>query len=420
MTSHDAARKLMIWLACLTLIGTGLVLAASGLQCGTNPWAPVNHVAVPSLRGEFREVQATSRLTSYRKVRAQITATTTFRAVSCPKVDLCVAAGTSSPTEYAGKMAPLVEGDRDGRWSMVRVPAVGAWSGFFGISCGAPGSCVAVGYSGSYAKARTLIETTDGRTWSLSASPNPGSSVQLWGVSCAGRSFCAAVGTNNETLQPLIEVRTGRSWHAIRGPTAPARSQLAAVSCASPEFCVAVGTTPDATLTEAYNGMSWTILPSLSEPNTNYSQLAAVSCPKVNACVAVGSSYGSKNAGNTWRAETLLGGVWSLRAAPAPAAGSEMHDLSCVSISHCVAVGVSFAGSDGTNLAATLEGTSWTLNLTADNPSASQPGLASVSCPSPDQCVAVGSHFGGSAHYVTSALLLAHGRWTVMHARNIA
>jgi len=49
-------------------------------------------------------------------------------------------------------------------------------------------------------------------------------------------------------------------------PLGPAHGSLAGVSCRSRTFCIAVGASLSGTLTERWNGSSWSILPTPNPP----------------------------------------------------------------------------------------------------------------------------------------------------------
>src|SRR5580658_589345 len=288
--------------------------------------------------------------------------------VSCPVAPFCVAVGTTSPDEYATTMRTLFEVFGGKSWSIRSMPTIGQWSGLFGVSCPATNFCAAVGYAsirrlvGGEVAGRTLTETYDGRTWHVVPSANPGLSTktakaggsdQLWGVSCPTRSTCVAVGqatgrAENPLGQPVIEKYQRSRWSAVGTPTIPGGGVLSAVSCPSARFCVAVGTSGAATLSEVFDGTSWSVVPSPTGPTTFNSALTGVSCPSIVSCHAVGHFYVSQSAGESPLSESYAGAGWTLDNMPTTPGGGELNGISCARALSCTSVGVGNRGSDGT------------------------------------------------------------------------
>src|SRR5262249_12108134 len=124
-------------------------------------------------------------------------------------------------------------------------------------------------------------------------------------------------------------------------------SRLRFVACANASDCWAVGIgnanslSLAQTLTEHWNGNTWTIVAS-PNANTQNNTLFGVTCLSTSNCFAVGYHDGS--AENT---KTLIehwdGNAWSLVSAPnaAPFASNFLFNVSCVSASQCWAAGYS-------------------------------------------------------------------------------
>jgi hypothetical protein len=128
--------------------------------------------------------------------------------------------------------------------------------GFSGLSCPAPGSCVAVGsyvsftshivpgqYTPSDGKFEGLIETLKGGTWTASTAPTSGLRLAAgnpwvdfggqacplggrytcaWGaLSCPAVGWCVAVGSYNDAshqTEGLIETLSGGIWRGSEAP----------------------------------------------------------------------------------------------------------------------------------------------------------------------------------------------------------
>jgi hypothetical protein len=131
-----------------------------------------------------------------------------------------------------------------------------------------------------------------------SPSPGPGNDDILFGVSCASATACVAVGNGTQgsgASGTLTESWNGTSWTVVPSPnegSAGTGNVLEDVSCVSAAACTAVGSSgpdPGSTLIESWDGTSWAIVPS---PDRGLwgSVLVGVSCVSATACTAAGYS----------------------------------------------------------------------------------------------------------------------------------
>jgi hypothetical protein len=241
----------------------------------------------------------------------------------------------------------------------------------------------------------TLAEQWNGSTWRTRRTPSPGDEQDgLSGVSCRSAGNCMAVGAfinGSDSQATLAEQWNGRAWQVLDTPNPGLHENvLTAVSCAAARQCIAVGYFDAAgdhqALAEQWNGSTWT---ALTVPHNGV--LTGVSCPEMNDCVAVGSYV----KGGAPRALTVTwdGSTWTVQASPSPGGSlTELNAIACPSRTRCIAVGdYNFNGEQMLPLTAQWNGSTWTM-LTTPNP-AGAGGLASVSCPRPWSCQAVGSTF---------------------------
>ena len=243
-------------------------------------------------------------------------------------------------------------------------------------------------------------------------SPNAGTSNdQLRSVSCVSASDCVAVGStfNGSAYETLVMMWDGSVWSIVPSPNASTlEDQLRSVSCVSASECVAVGYTYTGsayeTLVMVWDGTVWSIVPSPNDSIVD-DKLASVSCLSVSECVAVGYTYnGSTN-------ETLVmvwdGSVWSIVSSPnASTIFDSLASVSCVSASDCVAVGYMDSGNNVyETLVMAWDGTVWSI-VSSPNASTIFDSLASVSCVSASDCVAVGYTGAGNNVYETLVLSL--------------
>ena len=198
----------------------------------------------------------------------------------------------------------------------------------------------------------------------------------------------------------------GQNWTIVKSPNAKLPGgQLESVSCSSPNACTAVGTDLNAaginvTLAERWNGTSWQRQPTLNPAqDTNPTvapSLTGVSCPTNGSCEAVGSyQLGTSQVS---LAEAWDGSSWTLQTVPFPVGSDSagLAQVSCTSARFCQAVGSYVAASGTAPLAATWNGTSWTLQFPPAPAGDAFLTLSSVSCASPSFCEAWGSGNGGN------------------------
>jgi len=127
--------------------------------------------------------------------------------------------------------------------------------------------------------------------------------------------------------------------------------------------------------------------------------LAEVTCPSVTVCVAVGQS-GSSDSGGLAMVSSDGGATWS---APVLVPGSTLlQSVSCPSFSMCVAVGYdgSSAGVVSVGTAPSAAGDPWSWTPAVDVTGTA--GLQGVDCPSSTECVAVGANSAGVGVAVSS------------------
>jgi hypothetical protein len=228
-------------------------------------------------------------------------------------------------------------------------------------------------------------------SWTIATNPL---GTSLSAVSCAGSSFCAAVGPLNFDNGALsgLAVWNGGGWSASVDPAHLLdRAELVSISCVSDAFCMAVGqfvndvTGSNATLVEQWNGSSWSVVSSPDGSGAE-SGLAAVSCASASFCLAVGASTAPGGGDTTTLSELWNGSTWTVVPDPAGGANLNLTTLSCTSPTFCLSLGLApGAGPFGVAPAQLLwNGATWTLS----NVTAAPPPVAGLSCTSPTFCMA--------------------------------
>jgi len=309
--------------------------------------------------------------------------------VSCPAASSCMAVGTYTKASGAG--VTLAERWKGSKWRIQPIPSPpgAAWSNLFGVSCGSPSACEAVGTTASRSGAqKPLAEGWNGSSWQLQPAPSPAGGGQLNGVSCTSPSACTAVGgtPNGTPRKTLVERWNGSSWQIQSAPS-PAGAFLSGVACTSSAVCTAVGGSTAGTLAERWDGSAWSTQATANPPQGG-GALFSVACTSPSACTAVGIS----NAGNL--AERWNGTNWSIQPAPNPGGAqfTFLNAVACASASACTAIGA-YIDSSGAfqGLAERWDGSSWAIQPTPSLPGGAMNLLSGVACTSATGCLAVGS-----------------------------
>jgi hypothetical protein len=274
------------------------------------------------------------------------------------------------------------------------------------ISCGAAGSCLAVGGSTYLSGAlANLAEAWNGQALSLVPSLVPGPSVALSSVSCVSPDSCFVLGltTNGSEASAAWTNTAVPSWSLLPGGR---DIDLNAVSCLAKAFCTAVGLQDggavDKTLAESWSGKRWSVVPTPNGgPTRDYDNLNGVSCASRLFCVAVGT-YGLKTAHRLFSSKTLVevwnGTRWSVVPSPneGPSADFDLlNSVSCASSTFCIAVGSysNYGGGIERTLVERWNGTTWSILSSPNRGGLYYPNeLNGVSCLSRNKCVAVGDY----------------------------
>lgn len=227
-------------------------------------------------------------------------------------------------------------------------------------------------------------------SWTVQSTPNHGRPSDLNGVSCRSGAACVAVGGTQPSLgsgpagRTLTELWNGQSWSQSNSTY----GSLAGVSCWAANGCMAVGATDDnEPLSQIWHGGSWkTVKPAKTRSGGGYFE--AIACWSSNGCMAVGYDWNHTRASNAL-AEAWNGRAWRRLATP-PVAESDLLSVSCWSGSGCVAVGDAYTPSN-VYIAEIWNGRSW---KALKMPHPSTWAAQGVSCWSRRRCIAVGSAYG--------------------------
>jgi hypothetical protein len=352
--------------------------------------------------------------------------------VSCTSSSKCIAIGGSE--DSSGDVTTLVEKRKGTSWSIVASPNPSGAQGSVldGASCTSPSACTAVGkYIDSSSDEDTLAEVFNGTSWSIETTPNAsGSQTNLFGsVSCTPSGTCWAVGAyvdGSGDQEALAEEWNGSSWsiETIPNPPGAQESTFSGVACTSGGACTAVGgyidsSGPEMTLSEGWNGTSWSIETTPNPSGAQTSFFAGVACNSTGGCMAAGEDINSSTVVVTL-AEKWNGTKWSIQTTPDSKGLSQETELlgvACASTSACTAVGASVV-QVATALAEAWNGTKWSIQTTPVPSGARGSVLYAVACTSSNACTAVGGYDNSSDVEVTLAEAWNGTSWSIQTTPN--
>jgi hypothetical protein len=248
-------------------------------------------------------------------------------------------------------------------------------------------------------------------TWTvLAAPPFPAGSL-LGPLSCARAHTCLTV-----ALQNNGEVGAGYQapdWTSVSVP-----GFLGALACTAPSSCEGLLGVRASEQPVHWNGSTWK---PQAFPKLNSHVPVALTCVGSRFCVAVGQRYVQNP--SIPMGEPLIA-VWNGRAwtdqrlSSLPRYGGMLSAISCPSADSCMAVGErDNPNGDGNGLGFSFSiayhynGESWKRSDPPDPAGAIYGGLASVSCPSKEECVAPSTYTNGSDEGWATADVWLHGKW---------
>jgi hypothetical protein len=382
---------------------------------------------------------------------AQINPAVQLSALSCASIGNCGAVGTYD--DGLGDGQGLLVSESGGNWQrgvQAQAPAGAATDpfklanggGLTGISCPAAGSCSAVGrYTDAHQTDHGVAFTESHGRWQRgvplqlpanavkSSRPKSGvvNPLALTAISCGSVGDCVAVGnyeTNALVWEAMIIVEHAGHWaQAIEAPLpggAPVEGQnavLISITCASSGACSASGEYVDRSghqlgLLVSGQGGSWAVTPPPTPPNDANSDPnmtpTAIACADAGDCAAVGTyinplqnSLGlllTESAGQ-WRPGG--GALLPADAAPATTVGDQtvvLASVACPQPGGCTAVGWYFDNDEnGQGLLVSQSQGSWQPGVRVQLPANAvgglekqSAGLGWISCASPGNCLATG------------------------------
>ncbi|HEY6410371.1 MAG TPA: hypothetical protein VIY29_23210, partial [Ktedonobacteraceae bacterium] len=239
-------------------------------------------------------------------------------------------------------------------WKVVPTPNPSTSSSALrGVSAISSNNAWAAGYSydSSSSSYKTLIEHWNGTQWHVVPSPNPSTTNNDFNAVVAISANNAwAVGYYNSATggQTLIEHWNGTQWSVVASPNPSTRSNsLGSIAALSDKDVWAIGTYANSagqfqTLTEHWNGTTWSVVPSPS-PGALNNMLSGVTVVSATDAWVVGSYFINPDP-DTSHTQTLIehwnGTKWSVVSSPNPTLRTNvLHDVVAVSANDVWAVG---------------------------------------------------------------------------------
>ena len=236
--------------------------------------------------------------------------------------------------------------------------------------------------------------------WSDMHAPATSSTVSntLANVSCTNATFCVAVGGQNLGAGggTLTERWNGTTWSVVPSANVPSTTDdtLTSVSCVGSSFCLAVGGTSTVPVAETWNGTAWSVVPVALPSGITGGVLSSVSCVATNLCQTLGTAFnGSGNTifGNQWNGSALSLTTAATPTASGPTPVPSASGMSCVSATWCLAVGVNDTQTTASApFSEVWNGTAWSLVTTPAPATGLGSLLHGVSCAGQNFCEAVG------------------------------
>jgi hypothetical protein len=198
---------------------------------------------------------------------------------------------TNNPITFGFR--PLIEHFNGTSWRAVPGASAYPVSGsdrLLAVAAVSPTDVWALGVTGRHPD--PVFEHFNGSRWSLVPQPASGYDTFLGGITVISSSDIWAVG-GTQVTNTLAEHWNGRTWSIVPTPNVTGSgsvlNDLGGVSALGPANIWAVGTTTNnsfnQTLTEHWNGMTWSIVAS---PNAGFSGLSSVSGLSAGSVFGVG------------------------------------------------------------------------------------------------------------------------------------
>jgi hypothetical protein len=295
-------------------------------------------------------------------------------------------------------------------WSLVTTPALGVNSALLGISASSATDAWAVGFEITGRRQHTtLLEHWNGSTWSVDTADaiTGGNAVELTGVIDFSATNAYAVGLSNTGT--LVEHWNGTAWSPVTLPGTPFTPGpgSGSIAASSPSDIWVVGSGVNATTGSAtaaalhFNGTAWTAM-SMAQPGTNTPTISAVTALSPTNAWAVGKDIGATTpVGGGTLTEHWDGTSWTVVPSPSPGGEPGLTGVAARSASDVVAVGSALPSINGGPLQAVI--LRWNGSAWSDDTGATIPGwlTAATAFPGAAREFAVGNSSGATGQILS-------------------
>ena len=311
-----------------------------------------------------------------------------------------------------------------GSWSVQTPPSVNGSSTLLAVTALDANTAWAAGKNNN----STLIEQWNGTSWQVIPSPNSPSAAFniLTGIAAAASNDIWTVGYDetNGLDQTLTEHWDGTSWSIISSPNIPGTSnRLNAVTVLSSTDVWAAGYSgiiSTQTLIEHWDGTSWSIISS-PDVGTQLNYLNGVAGDANSDIYAVGESE-NQGAGTTYQSLILHydGTSWSVVQSPNQSNGSNwLQSITLIGgTTQFLAVGYYENGGFANTLIEQWDGSHWNI-VSSPNGGSYNSLLYGVSAPDTSNAWAIGNYYSTSA---TIQTLIEHydgTSWSLVSSPNV-
>jgi len=256
-------------------------------------------------------------------------------------------------------------------WSLVSTPALGANAAMFGISASSATDAWAAGFELTNGdQHKTLLEHWNGKAWSVDTADAITGPDELNLTSVLDLSPTDAWAVGHGQTGPLIEHWNGTAWSPVVLPsvafTPGTGSEVISASSPSDIWVAGRGTNPATSRATAaalhFDGTTWTAVP-MAQPGTNTPTISAVTAISPTNAWAVGSDIGATTPiGGGTLTEHWNGSSWSIVPSPTPGADDSLTGVAARSANDVIAVGTALPSINGGPTISVIlrwNGTSW-------------------------------------------------------------
>ena len=309
------------------------------------------------------------------------------------------------------------------KWHIVSSPNAQADQNIFnGVNASSASNAWAVGrtVSPNDGSIQPVVARWSGGVWSLVATPSL-VSANLFGVKAISLNDAWAVGTYYNPvvghLQSLAEHWDGTSWTVVATPNVGTSTNLFnGVVANSTNDVWAFGFSKDAntglrsTLTEHWNGSTWTIIPSPDISGTDNTLTSGVANGSAN--VWASGAYNCQTGSCQTLSERWNGTKWKIVPSPNVSASSDpLNAMSSNGKTDMWAIGDYYTGSTFEPLAEHWNGTSWTI---ISSPTTAFTALIGSTAVNTSDVWAVGYYLNGSSVYQPYSMNWNGSAWSTV------